>query len=177
MKKQIFHTNRNSDYGQKLSVYGLFIVILLMTSTTTYAKMLVATCEAPKGWRVDIGPPLTNPDSKDIIVETGEDGISGTQPVFFIDLDEPEYLVEVLDPLRPPGVPEETIRKYNPEKVKKYRVVQLSDKQISAIDPYSQGIWTYALYPHLGYVTMSRQSHSIDGHGVSSMLYAKCEVQ
>lgn len=152
---------------------ALIIMVLGMYSAECMAELTVFSCSAPKGWRIDTWR-LANGKNE---VQTGDDGYTGTQPLFILDSDDPETLYEVIDPIRPEGVSKKLIDALNPNKLRKYPIVLHTPTQVSGVDVTEQGVYTTSLYPALKLVVLNRASHNRGTpHAIGATYSAECTI-
>lgn len=125
----------------------LLASMLSLTFTEiAHAELTVFSCSAPRGWRVDY---VSSNKTKEAELETGEDGFSGTKPVFILDSNDRKILTEIVDPLKPEGISQEFVDSLFPDKVRRYPIVLWTAHQVSAVDVGEQSVWTTSIYPAL----------------------------
>lgn len=152
----------------------LIFLLFSFLSMVVEAEFLIATCESPEGWSVEYGVKSFTADEQ-AKLSVGKDGMSGSNPTFFLDLSKLDYLFEITDPIKPEGLSPKVMSELDPRKLKKYPIIHMSSSQISAIDSYKNGIWTFSLFPNFNFLIMSRQTHrSVGNHVVGATYYAKC---
>jgi hypothetical protein len=161
----------------RVSFTRLLASILSLTFTqVANAELKMFSCDAPRGWRVDY---MSSNTAKGAELETGEDGFSGTKPIFILDSSDKKTLTEIVDPLKPEGISPEFIDSLFPDKVRRYRIVLWTAHQVSAVDVGEQSVWTTSIYPALGVVIITRVSHDVwpgKENAVGATYHAVCKV-
>ncbi len=154
---------------------------IMLLATTSHAKpFLTATCEEPRGPRIDYGAPLLG-DQSIRNLEESEDGFSDINPVFIIDDQDTQSLTVLWGNIKPfedarKAAPPELKNIIPPLEAKQYPIVFFSADQISAVDVTSNGIWAFSLFPKLKYGIYSRVTHRVIGaHILGALYHSRCD--
>jgi len=163
--------------GAKMNLSRSVAVLpLLLSIGFASAETIVANCASPKGWRVDFSESKAlNLNSEP---EVEPDGFSGSNPQFIYDSSNPKILTEITDPIDVDGIDVATINKLMPSEIKRYTVISIETKFIFAVDLGDNSLWTYALYPDLGFLIIGRNTAWGIPRGenaVGATYYARCK--
>ena len=146
-----------------------FLAFVVLVVDVEAGSVLTATCESPKGLRIDYGMDIQTLDPNKL--EFSQDSFTGVKPVFIVDGDKKTMLV-IWGNTEPPGIPEALVR---PPGAKEYAIVHWSLDQITAVESNSNGVWVYSLYPKLRYGIFTRQTHwTGGGHLIGVVYHSKC---
>lgn len=126
-----------------------------MASAVAHADLTVVSCDAPTGWRVDYSQAPGESDRK---VQTGEDRLKRPKPLFVLDSDDPDTLLELLASAATQDISKEFIAGLTPKQLHRHQVVLRSDRQIAAVDVGRQAIYTISIYLRLGVAILTRAS-------------------
>jgi len=140
------------------------------------ADTMVATCSEPRGWRVDFGETQVSSGKGP---EEDTDGFTGSKPQFIYDSSNPTVLTEVTDPINVTGVSPSVVEKLMPSEIKRYQIVAVDAKFIFAIDRGENSLWTFALYPDLGFLVITRNTawgFPRGENAVGASYYAQCKI-
>mgnify|MGYP001102787119 CR=1 FL=1 len=172
-----------------LILYGLISIFSFSGKSFAEDFILMATCESPKGPRIDYGDifdlqgqKIQSTDQGFII---GEDGYSNMKPSFFINSEEPNILYSIWGNAVPDDLKNILTAKDKNNKTEKNTIINKNDFVITATR-HIQGTrggttWMVTLYPKMGIGYFTSHSHVINSLGINNntntdttSLAAKC---
>ena len=152
-----------------------FVAVLLASlAASAESTFVTINCDDPEGFLIDHGEnPLRGPG---IYHEAKTTERFGSKPTFILDSKRPNKLIVLWGSYIPPGVSQDLVRRLDLEtKAGEAEIVFRNDRQITGIESYEQGVYTYSLYPKLNYGIFTTSAHwVIDEHATASINYGRC---
>jgi len=147
-----------------MSKYIITMLISALWITPIEAKpVLTVTCSEPKGTRYDYGK---RPGETNVKLRKRKDSFTEVKPVFVMDDTKPKTMLVIWS----------STRSLTKPKAKEAMIVHQTVNQISAVEPYENGVWLHSLYPKLGIGYFTR--HTTQWFGESSagnIFHSSCE--
>tara|TARA_E500000331_G_C17142510_1_gene663408 strand:+ start:462 stop:923 length:462 start_codon:yes stop_codon:yes gene_type:complete len=143
----------------------ILTTILLSICNSSYAKYITAICYEPSGNRAD----LINS-----VLEEGPDGYSNSNPTFFFNTDDPQFLLESWQAALPfPDlIDRQTVDELAPPTSTKSIVLLQNDQVIQAISSTGNETSMTTLYLNQEFGIFSRIR--INGEAMGAIYTAKC---
>lgn len=138
------------------------------------ASLVTITCDDPEGFLIFHGENILRGPGIHHEAVTAER--FGSKPTFILDSKRPDKMIVLWGSYIAEGLAEELIEALDLEAEANEALVVFRDEdQITAIEPYEQGVYTYSLYPKLNYGIYTKSGHwATEEHAVAWIYYGTC---